>query len=293
MLCRRNSRSNIQNEKSMKHMFVTYGDNGYEMAKAKVCKEAKATGEFDEILSYGRDDLSDELLHTDIINIKRGGGLWSWKPDVILSTMAKYNDGDIIVYCDAGCSLYPSKEWKQYWKKLDSHDMIAQRIYMRTDHWTRKEILDYFKENGEKWTCSYQYLATVIIIVVSDFTRSFIREWHDLMISQPKLVMDVTEEELSYQHKTFVENRHDQAVYSALIYKYSADSGTKGKIYTQWEHIEDYDPICKQAIRATRMRQGQDESLILKQKRCFKRIIKDFILRPFMFAPRQWWFSRY
>lgn len=269
----------------MKHIFVTYGDNGYEMAKAKICKEAKATGEFDEILSYGREDLSDELLHTDIINIKRGGGLWSWKPDVILSTMAKYNDGDIIVYCDAGCSLYPSKEWKQYWKKLDSHDMIAQRIYMRTDHWTRKEILDYFKENGEQWTRSYQYLATVIIIVVSDFTRSFIREWRDLMISQPKLVMDVTEEELSYQHKTFVENRHDQAVYSALIYKYSANSGTKGKIHAQWEHIEDYDIFMKQSIRATRLRQGETETLKSKIVGGLKSMIKNIIFKPLSQTP--------
>lgn len=262
-------------------VFITYGDSGYETAKAKICEEAKATGEFDEIISYGREDLSEDLLQSDIINIKRGGGLWSWKPDVILTTMEKFQDGDAIVYCDAGCTLYPSKEWKEYWEKLEQHDIIAQRIYQRTDHWTRKEILDYFKENGKNWPLCYQYQATIIIIIISEFTKKFVTEWRNIMISHPELVMDVTEEECSIQHKGFIENRHDQAVYSALIYKYLADTKTKNKIYTQWEHIEDYDPFKKQAIRATRLREGQKESQLYKLKRKIKWIIKNYFLKSY------------
>ncbi len=263
----------------MKHIFITYGDSGYEAAKAKICEEARATGEFDEIISYGRNDLSEELLQSDIINIKRGGGLWSWKPDIILTTMEKYQDGDAIVYCDAGCSLYPSKEWKEYWKKLEHHDIIAQRIYQRTVHWTRKEILVFFKENGKKWPQCFQYQATPVF-KITPFTKMFVKEWRNLMIKHPELVMDVTEEEFSMQHKGFIENRHDQAIYSALIYKYLANPNTKNKIYTQWEHIEDYDPFKKQAIRATRLRQGQYETLSSKIRGVLKRLIKDYIMRP-------------
>lgn len=263
----------------MKRIFITYGDNGYELAKAKICEEARTTGEFDDIISYGRDDLSDELLHSEIINIKRGGGLWSWKPDVILSTIEKYSDGDIIVYCDAGCTLYPSKEWKRYWDKLGHYDIIAQRIYLRTDHWTRKEILDKFSGNGKNWQLSCQYQAT-IIIRISDFTKMLIKEWRNLMINQPILAMDVTEDERPFQHKSFKENRHDQAIYSALIYKYLANADTQSRIYTQWEHIEDFDIFSKQAIRATRLRHGEKENFTSKTIGCFKSIIKTFIFRP-------------
>ena len=275
----------------MKHIFITYGDSGYEAAKAKICEEARATGEFDEIISYGRNDLSEELLQSDIINIKRGGGLWSWKPDIILTTMEKYQDGDAIVYCDAGCSLYPSKEWKEYWKKLEHHDIIAQRIYQRTDHWTRKEILDFFKENGKKWPQCFQYQATPVFKNTL-FSRMFVQEWRDLMIRHPELAMDVVEDERPKQHKGFIENRHDQAIYSALIYKYLADTKTKNKIFTQWEHIEDYDPFRKQAIRATRLRQGQQENRIHRIKGALKRIIKCAVLIPCYISPMQWWYSR-
>ena len=271
----------------MKHIFITYGDVGFERAKAKIMKEAKDTGVFDETYSFGREDLSQELLFSDIINIKRGGGLWSWKPDVILSTMCRTHNGDVIVYCDAGCTLSPSNEWKRYWQKLNQYDIIAQRIYQRTDHWTRKEIIDYFKENGTSWLKLYQFQATVII-VNSEFTRHFVREWRDLMISHPQFAMDVSQEELLNQLPGFIENRHDQAIYSALIYKYLNNPLTRGKIYTQWEHIENLDPFCKQAIRATRLRQGENETTGHKLKDALKRLVKDYCLKPFYYAPLRW-----
>ena len=136
-------------------------------------------------MSCGRSDLSSDLLAVKVINRKRGGGLWSWKPDIILSTMESHEDGDIIVYCDAGCTIYPSPEWKKMWRKLEAHDIIAQRIFQRTENWTRKEIIDYFQSNGTSWLKCFQYQATVIVVVVSDFTRKFIREWRNLMIEYP------------------------------------------------------------------------------------------------------------
>ncbi len=274
----------------MKRVFITYGDQGFESAKAKIVAEARACEEFDEIHAYGREDLSPELMASEVIKVKRGSGLWSWKPDVILSAMNAHEDGDIIVYCDAGCSLYKSKEWKRYWKKLESHDIIAQRIFQRTDRWTRKEILDYFHDNFRGWENSYQYSATIIIII-SAFTRKLVSEWRNLMIEHPEFAMDVTEEERKHQHATLVENRHDQAIYSALIHKYLSNLETRNKIFTQWEHIEDLDVFSKQAIRATRLRQGQLETTKHKMKGMVKRTVKDFIFKPFYYQPLQWWYS--
>ena len=272
-------------------IFITYGDIGYEAAKNKIVNEAGATGEFDEIIAYGLENLSTELINSDVFKVKRGGGLWSWKPDVILKTMNSHNDGDVIVYCDAGCSLYASSEWNKFWKILQTHDIIAQRIYQRTDHWTRKEIIDYFKDNGTSWLSLCQFQATIIIII-SDFTRQFVREWRDLMIEHPEFAMDVPQEQRSEQLPCFIENRHDQAIYSALIYKYLNNPVTRGKIFTQWEHIEDLAPFCKQAIRATRLRHGEEETTRLKVKAIVKRIIKDYCLKPFYYGPMQWWYSR-
>lgn len=265
----------------MKHIFVTYGDRGYEAAKKKILRQAEGTGEFDEVIAFDRSGLSPELLSSEIINVPRGGGLWSWKPDVIFSVMSKCDDGDVLVYCDAGCTLSPSPEWDRNWKMLAKADIIAQRIYQRMDRWTRKELLEYFSDNGTKWHKGCQYQASAVILKNTEFTRRFIREWRDLALFHPELFYDVTDAERPGQHRGFVENRHDQAVFSALIYKYLANPETRGKIYSGWEHIEDCDPFCRQAIRATRLRNGVDEAEPHKVLAMVKRVIKDLTYRPF------------
>lgn len=279
----------------MKKVLITYGDKKFEMSKNRFIQNAHAINIFDEIIAYSDKDLSEELKQSEIINEKRGGGLWSWKPDVILTTLNKMEDGDILVYCDSGCTVYPCNEWNHIWKSLENHDIIAQRIYQRTDKWTRKSIIEYFAQtNSKNWTKCYQHMATAIILKATPFTRAFVSEWKDMMISHPEMVKDVTIEEKVNEAECFIENRHDQAFYSALTYKYLNNPTYKNKILTKWEHIEDYDIICPQAIRATRLRNGESkEPPRTKAKAILKRLVKDYIFHPFFYAPLQMFYMQH
>lgn len=271
----------------MKKYLITYGDEKFRAAKERFVNAARNLDVFDDVIAYSANDVTKELAASIVFQEKRGGGLWSWKPDVILTAMSKMQDGDILVYCDAGCSLQKCKEWSRMWNILSSYDMCAQRILQRTDMWTRKSVLDFFRcANGENWERQYQFCATVVFLKVTPFTRSFVSEWRSLMIEHPELVRDVTER--NGEKACFVENRHDQAVYSALVYK-CLDTG---RIFTMWEHIEDFDIFSKQAIRATRLRDGEDETFVTKVKLTFKRLVKDFVLKPFFYIPLQYYYQR-
>lgn len=270
----------------MKRYFITYGDALFEDAKRRIIREAEQTGQFDEIIAYSNNNVSEELKASKVFSVKRGGGLWSWKPDIILQTLNIMDEGDTLVYCDAGCQLQPCQEWKHYWKILRKYDIIAQRIYQRTENWTRKELIDEFVGNGEKWPKMFQFQAT-IIIRKSEFTTRLIREWRELMIQKPILAMDVNDEERKYQKASFIENRHDQAIYSALVYKYLRIKDTKDKIYTMWEHLEDLDIFSKQAIRAARYRTNIPPTKRMKIRLVLKRVIKDAIYKPLLIAPQQ------
>lgn len=272
----------------MKKYIITYGDEKCKSARMRFVQNALNLNIFDEVIGYSENDISSELQRSSIINEKRGGGLWSWKPDVILTTLNKMQDGDYLVYSDAGCTLYNSKEWNHYWKILETHDIIAQRICQRTDKWTRRNIIDYFSASiPRKWEKCYQHLATVIILKVSPLTRFFVKEWRNLMIEHPEMVEDVIVKEKGYESDCFIENRHDQAIYSAMIYNYLCKEKTSRLIYTQWEHIEDNDVFIKQAIRATRLRNGEKERFSNLIKASMKRLIKDFFLKPFIYSPSQ------
>ena len=274
--------------------FITYGDSGYELAKKRICSQAAAVGEFDHIIAYGREDLSLEVIHSPLLQIKRGGGLWCWKPDVILTTLEKMQEGDCLVYCDAGCTLQKSGEWNRYWSLLQSHEMIASRIFQRTNHWTRRELLEYMHStNHHGWEKCFQYMATIIIIKKTAFTVQFVQEWRSLILENPQLIMDVPESERHLQHAEFVESRHDQSVYSALVYKYQNQKETRCRIYAMWEHMEDYDLFSRQAIRTTRLRTGETRhSRRYEVKAIIKRILKDFIYKPLWIVPQQWYYER-
>lgn len=276
----------------MKKIFITYGDERFRSARARIVKYAQSTNEFDAVISWGKADISRELKDSKIISVERGGGLWSWKPDIILKTMELYNDGDFIVYCDSGCVLQSSKEWNWYWKKLQRKDIIAQLIYTRTDKWSRKELLDYFIENGDYWQMCYMFLATTVILVINDFTRMLVQKWRDLMIFHSELAMDVKVNERINQHKSFIENRHDQAVFSALIYNTLFCSNYSNRVCVIWERIEDLHPFRKQAIRAARLRMGEEESQITRIRMMIKRLVKEYLLYPSFYIPKQVLFYR-
>ena len=142
--------------------FITYADSSFVEAKERILQEAERSHVFDDIIAYSPENLSPQLRTSSLMKIRRGGGLWSWKPDVILSTMNQCEDGDIIVYADAGCTIEKSKEWQKYFDILSGKcDIIALRIFQKNIQWTRKEIIDHFHFDNKRWLNNFQFQATI------------------------------------------------------------------------------------------------------------------------------------
>lgn len=259
----------------MRH-FITYGDKQFDAAKQRIINEAKATNWFDTTKAFSDSNISSELRASGLMNIGRGGGLWSWKPDIIHKVVQGLPDGEIVIYADAGCSLQKCEEWNKIERILEDKDLIAQRIFQPSYKWTRREIIDAFKDNPSDWTDKMQFCATAIILKTSSFSRRFVKEWRQLMLENPTWIQDVGEDEKTDQYPGFYENRHDQSIYSALIYRYLCS----GHIHTQWERIENYDPIRLQAIRATRLCNGASESKKTLMIKTAKRFVQANILYP-------------
>jgi len=265
--------------------FVTYGDAFFEGTMHRLIEQVKGLGLFDKICSFSPDKVSSTVKQSEIFRIKRGGGLWIWKPDIIYSVLCDSEENDIIIYCDAGCSVYKSKEWNKYFELLDRYDIIVQKIFQKTYEWTRKELIrDFTPSNGTRWELSYQFQATILLKNTS-FTRQFVKEWRDYMLRYPEYYLDVEYSDMSNQHTGFIESRHDQSIYSALVYKYLNEKDKARKIYVMWEHIEDKDIIFNQAIRATRIRSTKQNNN--ETKAVLKRLIKDYIYKPLVIVPTE------
>ena len=56
---------------------------------------------------YGPEDLSEDFIekYKDIFKHSRGGGYWIWRPYILRSAINDINDGEYLVYLDAGCTI--------------------------------------------------------------------------------------------------------------------------------------------------------------------------------------------
>lgn len=259
------------------NVFVTFSSTGYEFAKDRICKEALDSGFINKALSFNEKELSPELLNSETFKIKKGFGHYSWKPDSIWLAMQQCDEGDLIVYCDAGCTLSPSKEWKQFENILTKYSVLSFNIYQRNYHWTRKSVFEHFSDSiNVDWKNGYQVGANCVIIKNDDIGRRFASEWRDYMINRLDLCGDVPDDKISLEDPRFIENRYDQTILTALSYKYQK----KGFVKMLWEHFEGYDPFRRQSIRASRLRKKGDIDYSKLPKKFLWRLFRFYFLYP-------------
>lgn len=259
-------------------VFTTFTSTGYEAARDRITSEVRACGRFDAVFTYNETQLTPELLASPTFKIKKGLGHYSWKPDIIWQTLKKVNDGDIVVYLDAGCTVYSNKEWDKYLEYLEQYDILAFRLHQRNYNWTRKSVIDHFSSIiNSNWIDGFQFGANALIVKKSQAGLSFVTEWRDYMINRLDLCGDVPETELNKEDPRLIENRYDQTILTALVYKYFL----LGKAKTVWEHFEGEDLFRSQAFKATRKRNENSVDKTVwwsKRIRCF---IKQYIFYPF------------
>jgi len=263
--------------------FVTYGDKIYENSKKRLAKQAAETGFFDKILVYGREDVSEEVATSPLFSNKKGGGYWLWKPNVVGKTLAMMQDGDILVYADSGCSVYKDEEWNRYFGLLEKHNGIVFLINGTNEQYSRRNIIEHFSDIGKHWKRRYQIAATFFLIRKTPETVAFVREWQELMLHHPELVMDVPESELHHESPRFVGNRHDQSVFTALAYRYEQ----KYKLKILFNHFEGgVDHFSGQALIASRI---SDKGLRSEKRSYLKNILLYLVAKPYRYLYQSYW----
>ena len=201
--------------------FISYGNKKYNKAKERIKKEALETGWFDSVKIYEPKDLTIVFRekYKEILGMSRGGGYWIWKLDIIKQELSKMNDGDILVYCDAGCIVNKSgeKRFREYVDMLGKSDKGIISFQMNTPEkkWTTKEIFNYFglkveSEIGK----SGQIIGGILVMEKNDKVIGMYNEYEKVLEHDMFLVTDKYNK--GEQTTIFRENRHDQSVFSII-----------------------------------------------------------------------------
>jgi len=186
----------------------------------RIMNEANQFRVFNEMFGYTEMVLKNDFTfwgkHGDFIQSNaRGYGYWLWKPYLIYERLRRINEGDFLVYCDAGCTINPRglKRFQEYKEILDASPLgiIAFQLTHLEKTYTKRKVYSHFGSKPEDDT-QYQCSANVIMIKKTARSIDTIRQWYEIA-SHHDLINDTREDE----HPEFKDHRHDQSIWSMLV----------------------------------------------------------------------------
>ncbi|MBD1173957.1 hypothetical protein IDH32_01040 [Pelagibacterales bacterium SAG-MED01] len=238
-------------------------------------EQAQSSNYYDEIKVLSPKNFDDEMVKKfDLIKDvgkKRGYGYWFWKPIFLMKIMKEVNFGDIIHYIDVGCHIQnKNSKFYEYLDlliksenfilpfqyHLDNTEFPKDILFSKREEfkYTKADLLDNFEFlNNKNITHSPQFWAGSFFIKKQEETENFIREWIEVFDKKFNLIDD--SDSVLSNLKGFINNRHDQSVFSLLCKKYSikslsayeCDWGEKNNKRT-WDHNFDNPILAKRDL---------------------------------------------
>ncbi len=198
--------------------FITYGDEIYEESKQRIYNEALNTKWFHSIKCYGKYDLSIKFINEfkNILYMKKGGGYWIWKFDIILNRLNEINNGDFLIYADCGCTVNVNgiKRLKEYIEMIKNNKdkIISFQMGYPENNWTTNQIFNSFNiQENDSIKISGQYIGGIMIMQKCEAVINIFKDCLHKIRENPLIITDHYNKN---QNQYFKENRHDQSILS-------------------------------------------------------------------------------
>jgi hypothetical protein len=205
-----------------------YDDIDYYGPSLKKLTESALNHGIDKIHSYNEENLpvSKDILSYMLENRRSGFGFYSWKPIVILDTLQKIPDNDIILYHDVGRPEYNYEIKKDLYPLFNTIIKEYQGIGVVASGWTHKMWCKRYCyqvmgcDNENYWNLQ-QLTANWNIWQKNPLAYEVVEHWKK-WCSHREVVDTNSHIDRSIELDTFNEHRWDQAILTNII-KYYTD----------------------------------------------------------------------
>ena len=244
---------------------ITFGDGSkkYHDAVARLLKQSEAFSTIHSREGFSIDKLDPEYheMFPDFSKkYPEGHGYYAWKAFLIASELRKLDDGDILVYVDAGCELSANGEerFQFYLSETTKNDVTLFELPLPNRFYTKNDPT--FFENPEHYLRN-QLVSGVLFLKKGEKATNLINDWLALCAYEGgRLLMNPSRNET--QIPGFIAHRHDQSCLSTCAY----DHNIKTLPDETW--FDDFRGKDNYPILAFRSRSGKS-----KMNRKFKRKI--------------------
>lgn len=159
----------------------------------------------------------------------RGYGYRIWKPFLIERTMRAWaNDIDYLLCLDSGWEINVSKDgiarWRKYIDIASGHESrFAVSLPGHADgEWSKSDTMKALNLKQSQLDGD-QIQATVLLVATRNQNLDFLQEWLEHCSSNLYHLLDDTPSSTP-NSLTFVEHRHDQAIFCGLLKQWGSDN---------------------------------------------------------------------
>ena len=154
-----------------------------------------------------------------IFDVPRGLGYWLWKPYLILESLKKMSDNDILVYADSGLEIIkPLKSVVEICEKQPDIVFFQAHGYKNSSA-TRRDAFVLMNCDTPQYHNAEMIQASFILFKKTKKTLQFVEEW--LAFCQNGQIIGESENVMGKENlPDFFAHRHDQSILSILRVKY-------------------------------------------------------------------------
>ena len=216
--------------KTQNIVFLTYGDKNFKKSRERIIDEAKQLNLFTDCIMETDDVFNDREFKEQLTNERfkqvatsnKGGGYWIWKPYILYKHLSNLNEGDILVYADAGCKINNDTttldSFNNVFNKIQNTNtnMVVNKLpnqYVEKN-WTKGDVLKYHNVYDNDIIYESQFEGGRIILIKNKKTMNIIKQWWDIAKNRPEF-FDDSKSKIPNKDG-FIDHRHDQSNISIL-----------------------------------------------------------------------------
>jgi len=207
----------------VRRVFITFSNTGF-MKSDRIVQQAKEFGVFDEVRGMNEHDIP-EFIHKHqkfIETHPKGYGHYMWKPRVILESLDKLSEGDILMYCDAGVWLNKKglPRFNEYLDMLKTSDMVvfSTNDGYKVRHYVKSDVVMMYYPELNQLDINACYAGTMII-KKTDASMRLLRDW--LVLCEVPHFIDYSLSDVYPEQDCFIGQDGDNGLFNICLAKHN------------------------------------------------------------------------
>lgn len=214
----------------MKKVHVAFANEKFLKSLNILQETSLSVGDVDEFVRYGPEDLKKDNFWNEnqkILKEPLGAGYWIWKPFIILDAMSRLDDGDIVLYTDAGMkvlsSLSPLFEITKLSK--DNRMLFAESWFYGShlhSQYTKRDCFVLMGLDAPQYWSERCLSAAFHVWMKTPKNIDFLQQWQGYLKDSRIVTYEPNACGLP-NLPDYIDHRHDQAVLSLLSLKHGRE----------------------------------------------------------------------